>query len=276
MPFTGNVVPPLTDGLVDNATISTDEGENLFCGRLRRPDLTDENLTETAPENCDHWKNDPGPGPAITVVGEKVNGRHAAYWMLPDFLAIFYPGTNPTTQSTTSSAWAAGDAKLNCFMESYRFDYGGTNSKGHAAQTEYFIDPASAVDTSTGDGTEFSLAAARNYLTATCGLDATVVDQKLASLSDTDDFWPMFDRGIVADPRFGMIPVVKQFNSGSSTPMQIVRFWAIYMYRLHASSTKIQGVDAWTFEPALVSTESGIADLQFGYQSDQAIVRLVD
>ena len=276
LPFTGNVVPPLTDGLVDNATISTDEGDKLFCGRLRRPDLTDQNLTETNPEDCMHWATTPGPGPAITIVGEKVNGRHAAYWMLPEFRTIFYPSNNPTTQSTTSTAWAAGDAKLNCFLESYRFDYGGTNSKGHAAQTEYFIDPNSVVNPSTADGTEFSLLAAQNYLKTTCGMDAATVDQKLASLSDTQDFWPMFDHGIIADPRFGMIPVVKQFNSGSSTPMQIVRFWAIFMYRLHASSTKVQAVDAWTFEPALVETESGIADLQFGYQSDQAIVRLVD
>ncbi len=41
-------------------------------------------------------------------------------------------------------------------------------------------------------------------------------------------------------------------------------------------STKVQAVDSWVFEPALVETESGIADLQFGYQSDQAIVRLVE
>ncbi len=276
LPFTGNVVPPLTDGLVDNATISTDEGEKLFCGRLRRPDLTDANLTETAPEDCNHWATAPGPGPAITVVGEKVNGRHASYWMLPEFLPLFYPGRNPTTQSTTASGWAAGDAKLNCFLESYRFDYGGSNSKGHAPQTEFFIDPASAINTGTADGTEFTRDAAKNYLKNTCGLDPTIVDQKLASLTDSNDFWPMFDRGIISDPRFGMIPVVKQFNSGSSTPMQIVRFWAIYLYRLHANSTKVQAVDAWTFEPALVKTESGVADLQFGYQSDQAIVRLVE
>ena len=58
--------------------------------------------------------------------------------------------------------------------------------------------------------------------------------------------------------------------------MQIVRFWAIYMYRLHTTSQKIQAVDAWTFEPALIETESGVADLQFGYQSDQPVVRLVE
>ncbi len=275
LPFTGNAVPPLTDGLVDNATISTDEGDKLFCGRLRRPDLTDQNLTESDPENCNHWTATPGPGPAISVVGEKINGRHVSYWMLPEFQTLFYSGRNPSTQSTTATGWAGGDAKLDCFLRSYRFDYGGSNSKGHASQTEYFIDPTTVVDVSTADGTEFTLEGAKNYLKATCGLDPTTVDQKLASLTDAKTFWPMFDRGIISDPRFGMIPVVKQFNSGSSTPMQIVRFWAIYMYRLHASSTKVQAVDAWTFEPALVATESGVADLQFGFQSDQAIVRLV-
>lgn len=277
LPFTGNVVPPLTDGLVENAEISTDDGNLLFCGRLRRPDLTDENLTQTAPENCEHWRDVvPGPGPAIDVIGEKINGRHVAYWMLPEFRSIFYPSATPSVTASTSSSWATGDAKLNCFMEAYRFDYGGTNSKGHAAQTEFFINPATAINTSTGDATEFTPAEARAYLVNTCKLPVAVVDAKLLSLTDSDDFWPMFDRGIIADPRFGLIPVVKQFNSGGSTPMQIVRFWAIYMYRLHTSSQKVKAVDAWTFEPALIETESGIADLQFGYQSDQPVVRLVD
>lgn len=204
------------------------------------------------------------------------HGRHAAYWMLPEFRALFYPATDPSSQATTSSVWAAGDAKLNCFLESYRFDYGGANSKGHIAQTEFFIDPTSAISSTTADGTEFTLAQARTYLTSKCGLDPAVVNTKLTSLSDAADFWPMFDRGIVADPRFGMIPVVKQFNSGGSEPMQIVRFWGIYMYSLHANSTKVHAVDAWAFEPALVETESGLADLQFGFKSDQAIVRLVE
>jgi hypothetical protein len=276
LPFTGNVVPPLTDGLVDNATISTEEGNKTFCGRLRRPDLTDENLVQTDPEGCQHWRDFPGPGPSISVVGEKVNGRHAAYWMKPEFRALFYPGINPVTTPNTSSAWADGDQKLDCFLASYRFDYGGSNSKGHVAQTEYFIDPASTLDPTTADGTEFTTAQARSYLKNTCGLNGTQVDLKLASLTDSSDFWPMFDREILTDARFGMIPVVKQFNSGGSTPMQIVRFWAIYMYGLHASSTKVQGVDAWTFEPALVETESGIADLQFGYRTRQPVVRLVE
>jgi hypothetical protein len=276
LPFTGNVVPPLTDGLIDNADISTDDGNLTFCGRLRRPDLTDENLTQTDPEGCEHWRNSPGPGPRIQVLGEYLNGRHAAYWMKPEFRDLFYPGSTPGTTPSTSSTWAAGDAKLDCFLSTYRFDYGGTNSKGHVAQTEFFIDPASTIDTSTGDGTEFTPVQARDHLVNNCGLPAATIDPKLASLTDSDDFWPMFDKGIIADPRFGLIPVVKQFNSGSSTPMQIVRFWAIYMYRLHTTSQKIQAVDAWTFEPALIETESGVADLQFGYQSDQPVVRLVE
>ena len=31
-------------------------------------------------------------------------------------------------------------------MQSYRFDYGGSNSKGRTPQTEFFIDPASTLD----------------------------------------------------------------------------------------------------------------------------------
>lgn len=276
LPFTGNVVPPLTDGLVDNATIGTEDGDHLFCGRLKRPDLTDDNLAQTDPEDCRHWTDAPGPGPSITVIGDKLNGRHVAYWMKPEFRSIFYPSSTPSTTASTSSSWAAGDTKLNCFLETYRFDYGGTNSKGHAPQTEFFIDPASTINSTTADGTEFTLAQAAAYLVNTCKLPAATVSSKLASLSDADDFWPMFDADMVTDPRFGMIPVVKGFNSGNSTAMQIVRFWGTYMYKLHANSTKVQAVDSWVFEPALVETESGIADLQFGYQSDQAIVRLVE
>lgn len=276
LPFTGNVVPPLTDGLVDNATISTDEGEKLFCGRLKRPDLTDENLAVTDPEGCTHWSDAPGPGPAITVIGDKINGRHVAYWMKSEFRSIFYPSATPSVTASTSSSWAAGDTMLNCFLESYRFDYGGTNSKGHAAQTEFFIDPSSTISSSTADGTEFTLDQAKTYLINTCRMPAATVNAKLASLTDSNDFWPMFDADMVTDPRFGMIPVVTGFNSGSSTAMQIVRFWGIYLYKLHTSSTKVQAVDSWVFEPALVETESGIADLQFGYQSEQAIVRLVE
>ncbi|UDY35130.1 pilus assembly protein TadG-related protein [Dermatobacter hominis] len=276
VPFTGNNVPPLTDGVIDNATISTDDGDLLFCGRLKRPDLTDENLTQTDPEGCTHWADSPGPGPSITVLGDKINGRHAYTWMKPAYQTLFFPGASSSTPST-SSTWATGDAKLACFMKTYRFDYGGSYSQGHAAQTEFFIDPTKPIDPSTGVGTEFTLAQAKTYLTTTCGLDATTVDAKLASLTDAATFWPMFNNGMVTDPRFGMIPVVKNFGSGGSTAMQLVRFWSIYMYRLYPNNgnTKLDAIDAWVFEPALIQTPSGIADLQFGYQTARPIVRLV-
>ena len=276
IPYTGNDIPPLTDGVIDNATISTSDGTDLFCGRLKRPDLTDDNLTQTDPEGCTHWTDNPGPGPAITVLGDKINGRHVYTWMKPAFQTLFFPGASSSTPST-SSTWATGDAKLNCFLRSYRFDYGGSYSLGHSPQTEFFIDPTKPIDTTTGQGTEFTLAQAKAYLTTTCGLDATTVDSKLASLTDSDTFWPMFDNGMVTDPRFGMIPVVKNFGSGGSSAMQIVRFWAIYMYRLYPNNgnTKLAAIDAWVFEPALIQTQSGVADLQFGYRTNQPIVHLV-
>lgn len=285
IPATGNNVPPVTEGLIDNATISTSDGSFLFCGRLRRPDLTSSNLAETAPENCEHWRDAPGPGPSITVLGEKLNGRHVSYWMKNEFRNVFYPGINPTTQATTTATnrtsdpvWAEGDARLACFMKSYRFDYGGTHSKGHTPQTEFFIDPSSVIDNATADGTEFTLAQAKAYLKGTCGLPADFVDQKLASLTDADRFWPMFDREAVADPRFGIIPVVQFWSNGGSQGMPIVRFWAVYLYRLYPNggNTKLDAVDAWVFEPALIETESGIADLQFGYQTDEPVVNLVE
>ena len=286
IPFTGNDVPALTDGVIENATIATDQGDILFCGRLRRPDLTDDNLIDPDPEGCQHWLDNPGPGPAITVLGENLNGRHADYWMKSEFRTLFYPGLDPDSKSSApspSSYWSTGDLKLECFMQSYRFDY--TGSKGHTPQTEFFIDPSQPIST-TGDGTEFTLAQAKAYLSAPAakaagqsyctgaGLDPAAVDAKLASLTDSADFWPMFDHDIVTDARFGMIPVVSQFNSGGSTAMSIVRFWSVYLYRLYTSSTKVKAIDAWVFEPALIETDSGIADLQFGYRTEEPVVHL--
>ena len=282
LPYTGNVVPPLTSGVIDDASISTDQGTKTFCGRLKRPDLTDANLTETNPENCLHWTNAPGPGPRISVLGDWLNGRQIAYWMKPEFRTLFYPGLNPTTTPVgvpgSASVWDTGNTKLDCFLSTYRFDYGGSYSKGHASQTEFFIDPNSTLNTSTADGTEFTLAQAKTFLINTCKLDATTINAKLASLTDTADFWPMFDKGMVADPRFGMIPVVKSFNSGGSNAMQIVRFWGTFINGLYPNggNKNLIAIDAWTFEPALIQTESGIADLQFGYQTKEPKVRLVE
>jgi hypothetical protein len=56
--------------------------------------------------------------------------------------------------------------------------------------------------------------------------------------------------------------------------MSIVRFWSVYLYRLYTSSTKVKAIDAWVFEPALIETDSGIADLQFGYRTEEPVVHL--
>ena len=86
----------------------------------------------------------------------------------------------------------------------------------------------------------------------------------------------MFENEMVTDPRFGMIPVVGSWSTGGSSGMPIVRFWGTFMYRLYFSNSDqtLQGLDAWVFEPALIQTESGVADLQFGYQTDQPIIHL--
>jgi hypothetical protein len=96
----------------------------------------------------------------------------------------------------------------------------------------------------------------------------------MTSLSDKDDFWPMFENGAVGDARFGMIPVVGNWANGNSDGMPIVRFWATYMYRLYAGSSNLKAIDAWVFEPALIDTRTPTASLQFGYQSDQPVVHL--
>jgi hypothetical protein len=301
IPYTGNNVPPLTDGVIFDEEIATDQGTQLFCGRLRRPDLTSANLAITAPDSCEYWDSaPPEAGPAVTKLGKSLNGRHVSYWMLncgvgdtsgscgasdaldisphdpaynDRFRELFYGSKDPTVNSSEpapSDYWDDGDAKLECFMKSYRFDY--------STQEEFFIDPSEPIN-AVGEGTPFLLAEAEAYLRDTCDLDSTplgeaMISAKMASLSDDDDFWPMFANGAVADARFGMIPVVGNWASGNSDGMPIVRFWGTYMYRLYADTTKLKAIDAWVFEPALIDTRTGVADLQFGYQSDQPVVHL--
>jgi hypothetical protein len=272
-PATGNMVPPLTDGVVDNATVATETGTFLFCGRLRRPDLTDTNIAETDPENCDHWDT-PTAGPSINVVGENINGRHVSYWMKSEFKNMFFgAGATPAVTPSTDASWATGDNILDCFMRAYRFDYTGV--KGYALHTEFFIDPTTAINPLTGDGTHFTTTQAKDYLKLVCGMDAATVDAKLLSGNDNDNFWPMFDYEMVTDPRFGMIPVVDEFEAGGSTAMRIVRFWGTFMYRLYSTSTNVKALDGWTFETALIETPDGIPTLQFGYQPNQPVVHLI-
>jgi len=42
-----------------------------------------------------------------------------------------------------------------------------------------------------------------------------------------------------------------------------------------ATAGELAGIDARVFEPALIETDSGVADLQFGYRTNQPVVRLV-
>ncbi len=82
---------------------------------------------------------------------------------------------------------------------------------------------------------------------------------------------PIFEYEMVTDGRFGVIPVLESWPNGTSQPRRLVNFRAIYVYRLYASTTKVKAVDAWVFEPALIDTPSGVAQLQFGFQSEPII-----
>jgi hypothetical protein len=227
--YTGNAIPPVTEGYVVGFSASTtDQGTLGFCGRLARPDTTAQNLTQPMPGGtCS-----PG-GPTIDVVGTTINGRHAYYWMTPAARAVFYPEVTSTTLPLTSSSYAAGDARLDCFLEGFRYNY------------------ATNVET-----------------VPTC---AGVVWP-----AGTTKHWPIFDKSLVADPRFGMIPVLASWPSGGSDATPLVGFWAAFLYRVYPnnSNTKVAGFDGWVFEPALIGTESGQPGLQFGFQA-QPVIHLV-
>ena len=126
---TGNDVPPVTEGYVTGFMAQTeDQGNVTFCGRLERPDFSAENLLEPKPDNCQN----PGQ-PTIDMLGHTVNGRHIYYWLTDEARKLFYPeawaltekgvaDTDPSMVLSNSGLWAAGDARLDCFLAGYRYD----------------------------------------------------------------------------------------------------------------------------------------------------------
>lgn len=125
--MTGNSVPPVTEGYVTGfSTDTTDAGTVAFCGRLQRPDYTVGNLVDPRPGNC----ATPGT-PTTTILGYTVNGRHLYYWLTPAARSLFYPevvalGYADTDQRLAIGAavFAAGDARLDCFLAGYRWNSG--------------------------------------------------------------------------------------------------------------------------------------------------------
>lgn len=228
--YTGNAIPPVTEGYVTGFSASTtDQGTVDFCGRLERPDITASNLTDPMPDGgCN-----PG-SPRISVVGTTINGRHAYYWLTPTARQVFYPEVTSSTIPLTNSIYAAGDARLECFIEGFRYDY------------------ATGVET----------------VPSCAGVNWP---------AGTTKHWPIFDKDVVTDPRFGMIPVLGYWPSGGSVAVPLVGFWAAFMYRVYPnnSNNKVAGFDGWVFEPALIETDSGVPGLQFGFQA-QPVVHLVE
>ncbi len=124
--YTGNAVPPVTEGFIEGFTINTDDfGTVSFCGRLQRPDLDSSNVAVPRPNNCQP------DAPTITVLGTTVNGRHIYYWMKDWAKQTFYPevwaAESPVNRGmipATNAIYATGDVRLECFIEGYRYDYG--------------------------------------------------------------------------------------------------------------------------------------------------------
>lgn len=235
---TGNNVPDVTDGLISGFEVATDdEGSVSVCGRLARPDTTDENILDPMPGgSC-------SPGsPTITVVGTTINGRHVYYWLTDEAKETFYPevyavdtGDGP---AIGDPLYDAGDARLECFLREYRYD--------QATGVE-------TVPTCTG---------------------ITDWDGLLRGTGDTS-LWPIFVNGITADARFGAIPVVSYWPNGNNTAAPITGFWGLFIYRTYSSSTTLRGMDGWVYDPALIETTNGQPGIQFGFQGDP-VLRLIE
>jgi hypothetical protein len=173
-------------------------------------------------------------GKSATVI----NGRHISYWMTGWARDAFYPEIGSTNYPTKGyeSRFAAGDARLACFLDGYRYDQ------------------ATGVET----------VPTCPDLTLPPGHDGT-----------SGHVYPLFELGLPNDPRFGVIPEIEDFASGQSKAVKLTNFWAMFSYRLYETDTKIIGYDAWVFDPALIDTESHEPGLQFGFQPDP-IVHLVE
>ena len=228
---TGNNVPDLTDGIIGQFTLDTpDAGSTTFCGRLARPDSTDENITDPHPGgSCTPT------GPTIEVAGRTIGGRHVYAWLTEEAKQTFYPEVWAVDQGVgpalTSTLYQTGDRRLECFLQQYRYD--------QATGTETIPDCSSLA---LGDW---------------AGLLQNDTDTAL---------WPIFVNGITADPRFGVIPVVAYWPGGNSQAAPVTGFWGSFIYRTYASSTQLKGLDGWVYDPALIETESGQPGIQFGFQ----------
>ena len=245
---TGNNVPDVTDGLITGFTATTtDEGNQAFCGRLARPQTTSDNIAQGIPdEGCSP------ASPTLNVLNTTINGRHLYAYLTDEAKFLFYPEiyiageigftSSDTGWALTNSWYHAGDARLECFLDGYRYDQAtGIETLPDCSQHAWY--PGDWDDLLQGPG------------------DTAV--------------WPIIDKEITADPRFGVIPVLGYWPNGNSQAAPIAGFWGLFLYDHHTTSTSLQAMDGWVYDPALIETPSGQPGIQFGFQVDP-IIKLVE
>jgi hypothetical protein len=124
---TGNNLNEVTDGLISGGSTTTSDdlpvGSRAYCGRLKRPERTDTNISQLVPSGgC------VATPPTISVVGHTINGHHIHMWLTTAAKAIFYPSitttpgpaiSHPPLTSPATDAYSAGDTKLSCFLAGY-------------------------------------------------------------------------------------------------------------------------------------------------------------
>jgi Flp pilus assembly protein TadG len=224
---TGNNTNPVTEGIVTSGLV--DGGTTTFCGRLERPDFTDDNLNDPRPGAC------VSPGtPHITLLDTTVNGRHIASWMTSTARSTFYPGVDPTAVPVappgTPGPYDTGDVALQCYLQYYRFNGGG----------DTYPQPFQCPTLNGIPGR------------------------------------PIFNRGIINDPRFGWIPVLDSWPGGGSAAVPVVGYRAAFMYRTYTSNTKLLAIDAWVFDPHLIEAATNTSGPQMAYQGGPAVIQLVE
>ena len=225
---TGNNTNELGDGLLGNIWNGTnagtmniptnDAGPTRFCGRLVRPDITDENVSDPNPTGCDAAGTTDRP--TTIILDRNASARHIAAYMTSAALSYFYgtsgtppqvdhPGnydTSPYSDKSPSNPSKTRDDDLDCFLAAYK----STPSDNRIAAA-------------TG-----------------CGLSSGVPSG------------PMFNATIANDPRWGFIPILAAFPSGGSNAEEIAGFWAAFIYRAYTTSSNIKAIDSWVFDPALI------------------------
>lgn len=245
---TGNATNEPGDGLVTGFSVATsDAGTVTFCGHLARPDTTPSNRHDPYPAGCDAVGSPSHP--TTSVLGHNVTARHVSYYLTPQARAVFYPALAPTDPSGdpglshpdySTAAFAAGSPSGDDNLDCFIRHY-------------RFNGPGSETLPTIGPGGQCS------------GLHSLPAR-------------PIFATNILADPRFGYIPVLHAWPPGGSQAEPADGYLPCFLYRMYTNGggTKLDAVDGWVFDPALLPSGTDTSTGSLPFEGGPAVISLLN